>query len=122
MKIIRHGDIGETVKKFRCEVCGCEFEATADEYDVVKTEIDKIDCKNLSTAFCTCPECGDFVKSGHTGKNIEFMPIVHAHIHIDEYGTYICSHCNSRIFHDWRYKQNYCNFCGAKLDLVTELI
>lgn len=51
MNIIKHGKPKVTIKRFRCEECGCTFEADKCEY--------KCDSQYKETYFyCQCPECG----------------------------------------------------------------
>ena len=52
MKIIMHGDINKILKiqRFRCNHCGCIFEATKNEYEDGGAKEPGLWCK--------CPDCG----------------------------------------------------------------
>lgn len=52
MKIIKHGSPLLTTKRFKCDMCGCVFEADKDEYKVGFW-------RNETLYSCQCPECGD---------------------------------------------------------------
>lgn len=49
MQILKHGKMPNC--KFVCEICGCEFIASADEYSVEKNKWGR-------SYSCECPECG----------------------------------------------------------------
>ena len=54
MKVIRPGDPEKqrAIKMFRCENCGCEFEADRTEYKTAS------DYRNGHYCICPCPTCG----------------------------------------------------------------
>lgn len=57
MKIITHGRTKEgikTVKRFRCNSCGCVFEADKPEYSVFNNFDEK---KMVLIHRCLCPDC-----------------------------------------------------------------
>lgn len=54
MKIIQHGRISSyfsPVKRFKCNTCGCVFEADRGEY-VTGSQYNEPYC------YCQCPDCG----------------------------------------------------------------
>lgn len=54
MKIIQHGrpeTVLSSVKRFKCDSCGCVFEAEKDEY-ITGSQYNNIFYQ------CKCPECG----------------------------------------------------------------
>lgn len=57
MKIIQHGRSKQeikTVKRFRCDSCGCVFEADKSEYSA----FNDFDEKKMALIHrCLCPEC-----------------------------------------------------------------
>ncbi len=63
MKIIQHGDLSRLslVKRFRCALCGCVFEAS--EFEYLPTPSAWKNTYNMpGTDFMAkCPECGSFV-------------------------------------------------------------
>lgn len=57
MKIIQHGrpkTVLNTIKRFKCDSCGCVFEADKDEY-ANQTNFDP--SKMFCAYRCLCPEC-----------------------------------------------------------------
>ena len=54
MKILEHGDPRKInpVIRFKCNNCGCMFEANREEYS-------KKVLLGVNLYFCDCPECGE---------------------------------------------------------------
>lgn len=55
-KIIKHGEIPSTVRRFKCLHCGCIFEADRDEYE---SHFDR----NEEFWSSSCPECNHVANS-----------------------------------------------------------
>lgn len=65
MYIIRKGNLnakGLQLKKFDCEVCGCQWSASKGEYEEDWT-------KHSIPAYCKCPYCGTEIYAKGTFKN-----------------------------------------------------
>lgn len=60
MKILKHGNKYQCVKRFLCTSCGCIFEANIEEYEQEFCK-DTI-CPHFNFS-CKCPECGYVTKN-----------------------------------------------------------
>ncbi len=53
MEIIKHGNLHVADVHFTCNICGCEFIASINEYKLLKYYYDN----NKFCASCRCPTC-----------------------------------------------------------------
>ena len=58
MKIIKDGKIPSRIKKFKCDNCGCIFEAELGEY--ISSSQMEVMHDDLPGWKCKCPCCGNY--------------------------------------------------------------
>lgn len=54
MLILEHGKVGDRLKAFCCEGCGCRWLAGPAEYEA----------EGDGSVWCRCPDCGDLARAG----------------------------------------------------------
>ena len=57
MKIIKPGNLDETIRRFKCDLCGCVFEANCSEYTDSGCRYDEKEADFVQTFVCSCPIC-----------------------------------------------------------------
>ena len=58
MNIIFKGHIYKKTIVFACKKCGCVFEATKDEYELITNQMEYIETKKSYK--CKCPTCAEW--------------------------------------------------------------